>query len=170
MMIVLVFSHKFSTGFYIISVYVDNLNIIGTKLDINEAWDHFKTEFEMKDLGKTIFYLGLQLEHLTTGIFVHQSTYIQKILEKFNIDKEYPSKTLIVVRALEKHTDLFLPRQEEEEVWGSEYPYLSTIGALMYIVNNTRSDISFTLNLLVRYNATPTMRHWNGVKDVLRYL
>jgi hypothetical protein len=37
----------------------------------------------------------------------------------------------------------------------------------MYLVNNTRL---FTVNLLVRYNVSPTMRHWNGVKDVLRYL
>jgi hypothetical protein len=66
----------------------------------------------MKDLGKTKFCLGLQLEHLTTGILVHQSTYVQKILEKFNMDKVYPSKTLIVVRALEKDTDPFRPRQE----------------------------------------------------------
>jgi hypothetical protein len=71
-----VFIHKFSTESYIISVYVDDLNIIGTALDINEARDHPKTEFEMKDLGKTKFYLGLQLEHLPTGILVHQSTYV----------------------------------------------------------------------------------------------
>jgi hypothetical protein len=66
----------------------------------------------MKDLSKTKFCLGLQLEHLTTNILVHQSTYVQKILEKFNMDKVYPSKTLMVVRALEKDTDPFRPRQE----------------------------------------------------------
>jgi hypothetical protein len=31
-----VFIRKSSTGFFIISVYVDDLNIIGTELDINE--------------------------------------------------------------------------------------------------------------------------------------
>jgi hypothetical protein len=67
-----VFIHKSSTGFYIISVYVDDLNIIGTKLGINEAQDHLKMEFEMKDLGKTKFCLDLQLEHLSTGILIHQ--------------------------------------------------------------------------------------------------
>jgi hypothetical protein len=30
----------------------------------------------MKDLGKTKFYLGLQLEHLPTGILIHQSSYV----------------------------------------------------------------------------------------------
>jgi hypothetical protein len=41
-----VFIRKSSTGFCIISVYVDDLNIIGTELDINEAWDHLKMEFK----------------------------------------------------------------------------------------------------------------------------
>jgi hypothetical protein len=105
-----VFIRKSSTGFYNISVYVDDLNIIGTELDINEARDHLQMEFEMKDLGKTEFCLGLQLEDHPTDILVHQSTDAQKILEKFNMDKAYPSKTLMVVRALEKDTNPFWPR------------------------------------------------------------
>jgi hypothetical protein len=82
-----VFIRKSSTGFCIILVHVDDLNIIGHTKDIDEARNHLKTEFEMKDLGKTKFCLGLQLEHLQTGILVHQSAYVQKILEKFNMDK-----------------------------------------------------------------------------------
>jgi hypothetical protein len=122
-------------------VYVNDLNIIGTELDINEARDYLKIEFKMKDLAKTKFCLDLQLEHLSTGILVHQLAYIQKILEKLNMDKAYPSKTLIVVRALEKNSDPFRSCQEGEEVLGSEYPYLSAIGALRYLSNNTSPDI-----------------------------
>jgi hypothetical protein len=124
----------------------------------------------MKDLGKTKFCLGLQLKHLPTGILIHQLAYVQKILVKINMDKAYPSKTPMVVRALEKDTGPFRPRQEGEEVLGSEYPYLSAIGALMYLANNTRPDITFAVNLLARYSAAPIMHHWNKVKDVLRYL
>jgi hypothetical protein len=59
-----VFIRKSSTGFCIISVYVDDLNIIGHTNNIDEAHNHLKKEFEMKDLGKTKFCLGLQIEHL----------------------------------------------------------------------------------------------------------
>jgi hypothetical protein len=41
----------------------------------------------MKDLGKTKFCLGLQIEHLQMGTFVHQFAYVKKVLEKFNIDE-----------------------------------------------------------------------------------
>jgi hypothetical protein len=71
-----IFIHKSSTEFCIISVYVDHLNIIGTELDINEAREHLKIEFKMKDLEKTKFCLDLQLEHLPTGILIHQSAYV----------------------------------------------------------------------------------------------
>jgi hypothetical protein len=86
------------------------------------------------------------------------------------MDKAYPSKTPMAVIALENDTDLFQPRQEGEEVLDSKYSYLSAIRAFMYLANNTRLNIAFAVNLLVRYSVAPTMRHWNGVKDVLRYI
>jgi hypothetical protein len=146
-----VFIRKFTTVFCIISVYVDDLNIIGHAKDIDGVRSHLKKELEMKDLGKTKFCLGLQIEHLQTGIFVHQFAYVKKVLEKFNMDKAYPPpRTPMIVRALKKDKDPFRPKQEGGEVLRAEYPYLSVIGALMYLANNTRSDVAFTVNYLTR--------------------
>jgi hypothetical protein len=113
-----VFIRKSSTGFYIISVYVDDLNSIGYTKDIYEARNHLKMEFKMKDLGRTKFCLGLQLEHLYTNILVHQSAYVQKILEKFNMNKSSPATTPMTVHALEKDKDPFKLREQGEEVLG----------------------------------------------------
>ena len=60
--------------------------------------------------------------------------------------------------------------EKDEESLGPEVPYLSAIGALMYLANYTRPDIAFSVNLLVRYSSAPTRRHWNGIKHILRYL
>ena len=62
-------------------MYVDDLNIIGTLNKLSEVIEYLKKEFEMKDLEKIKFCLGLQIEHLTNGIFIHQLTYIEKILK-----------------------------------------------------------------------------------------
>jgi hypothetical protein len=91
-----------------VSVYVDDINIISKRHDINEARHHL-TEFEMKDLGENKFCLGLQLEHLPSGIFVYQGAYIQKMLEKFNMDEAYSCKTPMVVRSLDIEKDPFRP-------------------------------------------------------------
>jgi hypothetical protein len=124
----------------------------------------------MKDLGKTRFCLGLQIEHLQLGILVPQSAYVQKILEKFNMDKAHPIKTPMVVRSLDLEQDVFRPREEAKEVLGSEFPYLSLIGALMYLANSTRPDIAFAVNLLARHSAAPPRCHWTGGKQIFRYL
>jgi hypothetical protein len=158
---------KSTTEFCIISVYVDDLNIIDHTKDIDEARNHLKTEFEMKDLSRTKFFLGLQVEHLHMSILVHPSAYVQKILEKFNMDRAYSARTPMVVRVLEKDTDPFRQKKEGEEVLGQEYSYLSAIGALMYLANNTRPDIAFIVNYLTRYNVVPIMRHWNDIKNIL---
>ena len=57
-------------------MYVDDINIICNTQNIDETRNHLKTEFEMKDLGKTKFCIELQIEHLHSGILVHQSAYI----------------------------------------------------------------------------------------------
>jgi hypothetical protein len=124
-------------GYCIILGYVYDPNIIGNKLDIHEVRHHLTMEFEMKDLGKTKIFLGLQLEHLPSRILVHQSTYTQKVLKKSNMNMSYPSKTHMVVRSLDLEKDPFGPRDEEEKILEPEFPYLSAIGALMYLANNT---------------------------------
>jgi hypothetical protein len=68
----------------------------------------------MKDLGKTKYCLGLQLEHLPNGIFVYQSAYIDKILNKFNMDKAYPIKTPMVVRSLDIERILLDHREKKK--------------------------------------------------------
>jgi len=40
----------------------------------------------------------------------------------------------------------------------------------MYLANTTRPDIAFSVNLLARISANPTMRQWKGIIQVIRYL
>ena len=76
-----VFIKKSKFGLTIIVVYVDDLNLIGTSEGLTKATNYLKKEFEMKDLGKTKYCPGLQIEHYSNGILVHQSTYIEKVLK-----------------------------------------------------------------------------------------
>ena len=165
-----VFIKKTTSGYVIIAVYVDDLNIIGTNKEILEVIELLKKEFEMKDLGKTKYCLGLQIEHMPNGILVHQSNYTERVLKRFNMDNANPLSTPMVVRSLNIDKDPFRPCEENEEVLGSEVPYLNAIGALMYLTNCTRPDISFSINLLARFSSTPTKRHWNGIKHIFQYL
>ncbi|KAM1171717.1 hypothetical protein ACFX2G_022394 [Malus domestica] len=96
-----VFIKKLHSGFAIVAVYVDEMNLIGTLEDLARTATHLKSEFEMKNLRKTQYYLGLEIEHRSNGIVVHQTNYIQKVLRRFNKDKAKPSSTHMVVRSLD---------------------------------------------------------------------
>ena len=86
-----VFIKKVAIGFAIIAVYVDDLNFIRTPKELIKTIDYLKKEFEMKDLGKTKYCLGLQIEHCSDGVLIHQSTYIEKVLKHFHMDKSHPT-------------------------------------------------------------------------------
>ena len=123
----------------------------------------------MKDLGKTKYYLSLQIEHCSNGILIHQSTYIEKVLKRFYMDKSHPLNSPMVLRSLKVNKDLFCPKEENEELLGPKVPYLSAIGALMYLTNCIRQNITFLITLLTRYNSALTRRHCSGIKHILRY-
>ncbi|XP_070681777.1 secreted RxLR effector protein 161-like [Malus domestica] len=68
------------------------------------------------------------------------------------------------------HSSVPTHEEDEEEILQPEVPYLSAIGALLYLAQCTRPNISFAIHLLVGHSNVPTRRHWNGVKDIFRYL
>lgn len=49
-------------------------------------------------------------------------------------------------------------------------PYASIVGSLMYAQICMRSDISFAVEMLSRYQDNPGMSHWKAANRVLRYL
>ena len=54
-----IFIKKSETGFAIIAVYVDDLNLVETPEELTRTENYLNKEFEIKDLGKTKFCLGL---------------------------------------------------------------------------------------------------------------
>ena len=82
------------------------MNLIGTLEELTKATEYLKNEFQVKDLGKTKLCLGLELEHKTNGILIHQLAYTKRILEHFNMDNTHPLITSMIVRTLEPHRDL----------------------------------------------------------------
>ncbi|XP_059639001.1 secreted RxLR effector protein 161-like [Cornus florida] len=102
----------------------------------------------MKDLGKTKFCLGLQIEHLPNGILIHLSIYTEKVLRRFYMDKAHLLSSPMVVRSHDVKKDHFRPQEDDKEILSAEVSYLSAIGALMYLPNCTKPDITFAVNLL----------------------
>ena len=107
-----IFIKKSEIRFAIISVYVDDLNLVGTPEELTRT-NYLKNEFEMKDLGKTKLCLGLQIEHFPNGVLVHQSTYSKKVLNRFFMDKAHPLSSPMVVRSLDVKKYPFRPCEKK---------------------------------------------------------
>ena len=52
----------------------------------------------------------------------------------------------------------------------SKISYASAIGSIMYAMLCTRSDVSYTLSIMSRYQSGLGESHWIVVKNILKYL
>ncbi|CAL1387962.1 unnamed protein product [Linum trigynum] len=120
-----------------------------------------KESFEVKDLGEAKFMLGIQITRTTNGYYLHQSSYIEKILKKYNYFDYKPACTLY-------DASVKLLKNTGDSVRQSEYA--SIIGSLRYVADYTRPDIAYVNGLLGMFNSCPSREHWNTIERVMRYL
>ena len=152
----------------IIGVYVDDLIIGGSKTSIEKIKELIFAEFKGKALGKISYMLGIIMDWKQNDslLYLHQKKYIQEILVKFRMNND---DVKIASTPIQPNISLYGPRREDEEPLAKSFPYRSAIGALFYLLV-TRPDISFAMSVLSQHCENPTMRHWKGVLQVMRYV
>ena len=74
----------------------------------HKTTNYLNKEFQMKDLGKTRYCLGLEIEYCSNDILIHQSTHIKKVLNRFYMDKSHLLNSPMVIRSLEVNKDPFI--------------------------------------------------------------
>jgi hypothetical protein len=79
----------------ILCLYVDDILILGTSLDvIKETKDFLSNNFEMKDLGEADVILNIKLlREGNGGVTLVQSHYVEKVLSRFGYSKCEPAAT-----------------------------------------------------------------------------
>lgn len=146
----------------LVAVYVDDLLVTGTSLElIDEFKKGMSAKFEMRDLGKLTYYLGIEVDQHDEGIALRQERYAKKILEEIGMrdcnDVHVPmDPSLKLSKAQEEHSI------DEKE-------YIRSIGCLRYLLH-TRSDLSFSVGVMSRYMQDPKTSHAAAIKQILRYL
>jgi hypothetical protein len=118
-------------------------------------------EFEMTDLGKMIYFLGIKVTQSAGGIFIYQKKYAREVLERFKMDDCNPMQVPIIPGTK-------LTRDGEGEKIDSTY-YKQMIGSLMYMTA-TRPDLTYVVSLISRFMEAPTELHYQVVRKILRYL
>ena len=95
---------------------------------------------------------------------IHQSFYTAKLLERLGMDKSNPIALPIPSGMVLKSTDDNLLEGDDIVV------YRQVVGSTIFLANNTRPDISYTVGQLARFMSKPAMIHYQYSKILLRYL
>ncbi|KAJ7954402.1 Retrovirus-related Pol polyprotein from transposon TNT 1-94 [Quillaja saponaria] len=67
----------------ILIVYVDDIVVTGDNpAEVSKLKSHLAKEFEIKDLGKLCYFLGIEVAHSDRGIFLSQRQYVLDLLEE----------------------------------------------------------------------------------------
>ena len=148
--------------FLLVCLYVDDLIFIGNDETLFSSFKHsMMKEFEMMNLGRMRYFLGLELLQRSDGIFVFQKKYAQEMLEMFNMAGCNAVFNPIVPG--------FKLDKDSAGMAVDSTLYMQMVGSLMYLTS-TRPDIMFVVSLLNRYLAHPTEIHLQAVKRVLHYI
>ena len=146
----------------IVSIYVDDLVFTGSdQVMLDEFKSSMKAEFDMTDLGKLKFFLGVEIVQDNEGIYMHQRKYACEILKKFGMENNNATKTPKVPGC--KLT------KDEGGVRVDATLYKQMIGSLMYLTVS-RPDLMYVMGLVSRYMEKPTELHMMAVKRILRYI
>ena len=147
----------------ILCLYVDDILIFGTKLDlIKEVKDFLSRCFEMKDLGVPNVILNIKLlRDENGGITLLQSHYVENVLSRFGYSDCTPSPTPY---------DASVLLQKNRRIARDQLRYSQIIGSLIYLASATRPDISFAVSKLSRFVSKPGDEHWKALERVLRHL
>ena len=133
-------------------LYVDDILLIGNNISLLESVKSSLSQvFSMKDLGEATYILGIRIyrDRSKRLIGLSQSTYIGKVLKRFNMEN---SKRGFLPMSHGKSLSVTqCPKTREERAKIDGIPYASAIGSIMYAMLCTRPDVSYALSMTSRY-------------------
>ncbi|KAI3728603.1 hypothetical protein L6452_17241 [Arctium lappa] len=146
----------------LVQIYVDDIIFGSTRESMCREFEELMHQrFKMSSMGELTFFLGLQVQQKSDGIFISQSKYVQDILTKFGFSDSKPVST-----PMETHKQITADLEGEDI---DVHHYRSMIASLMYLIAS-RPDIMFPVCVCARFQVRPKQSHYQAVKRIFRYL
>ncbi|KAG7594688.1 Zinc finger CCHC-type [Arabidopsis thaliana x Arabidopsis arenosa] len=153
---------RIKNNILLVAVYVDDLFVTGTNLKIIDSFkDEMASKFEMSDLGKPTYYLGIEVCQHEKGITLTQHCYAERILEESGM-----KECNLVHTPMESGLKLS-KAEEEKEIDATSFR--RNVGCLRYLLH-TRPDLNFCVGVLSRYMQNSKESHGTAMKQCLRYV
>lgn len=144
-------------------MFVNDGIIAGANEDnINKFLNQLKNRFCLRELPVTSF-VGLNLNTTPDYIEIDQHDYVNQLITKYRLETAKPIKT-----PMETKLDLDQVNALNGELCVKKYQQL--LGSLNYIMERSRPDINYSINLLSRYQLKATREMYRYLIRILRYL
>lgn len=155
-------SLQYKAPLYLLLFVDDGLCLCKSQEFIDKFVIALQTHFEITIMSPKQF-VGLEIEIERDGsIFVHQTKYINSLLDKFRMNlckpSSVPADPNVKLDNCEGSADM------------SDVPYREAVGSLMYAAIGSRPDIHFIVCSLSRYLNNFSNVHWGALKKVFKYL
>ncbi|XP_048131448.1 uncharacterized mitochondrial protein AtMg00810-like [Rhodamnia argentea] len=117
-------------------------------------------EFEIKDLGKLRYFLGIEVSRSSHGIFLCRRKYILDLLSRIG---------MLGCKSIDT------PLDSNAKIWAKtgelvdRESYQRLVGKLIYL-SHTRPDIAYTIGFVSQFMHDPYTTHMDVVTRILRYL
>lgn len=154
-----VYINREGTESLIVGVYVDDLLITGTNMSLIKDFKvQMGNTFEMRDMGRLNYYLGIEVKKGAGFIELKQTGYAKKVLERAGMSQCNPCKFSM------DPNEHFTKDEGRKALDAIEFK--SVVGGLRYLVHK-RPDIAFSVGVVSRYMERPTAQHLNAAKRIL---
>ena len=148
----------------IVIVYVDDVLFLGAdKKKLLKTKELFMKRWECRDLGDAQEFLHMRIRRKDGKIYLDQSAYLQKVVERFNLQNAKPAPTPL--------PEGYQPSPAKENASADlRSRYQQVIGSLLYIMLGTRPDIAFAVTKLSQDASNPSKEHLDKALYICRYL
>ncbi|GKC35294.1 putative RNA-directed DNA polymerase [Tanacetum coccineum] len=151
--------------FVALLVYVDDIVITGNDpVEISKVKEFLSSKFQIKDLGKLKYFLGIEILEESNSVFISQRKYCLELLQEFGMLACKPISTPMETNHVMAH----LPT-EKDPLLTNITAFQKLVGKLIYLTH-TRPDISYTVQCLSQRMHAPLKYNLQDALKVLRYL
>ena len=143
-------------------VYVDDIVLTGNDLEeMKLLKNYLAQEFEIKDLGNLIYFLGIEVARSKDGIFIYQRKYILDLSSEMGMLGSKAADT-----PMDPNSKLIDDPSGEPVDKGR---YQRIVGKLIYL-SHTRPDIAFAVSVVSQFMHSPKQIHFDALLRIVRYL
>lgn len=159
-----VFYRNFDREKVYIALYVDDgLIFASSRETLNNIFNALREKFEITE-GKTDVFVGMEIkrDREKRTIFIHQKSYIDRIIAYFDMDQAKP-----VSIPADPHATL--SSKDNDITPSNSIPYREAIGSLLFLATVSRPDTSYAVGLVSRFLNKYDLTHWHAVQRIFKY-